>query len=208
MNHLKICKDHTECKIEMPKPGKNILKFRSHYMKSPLPFTIYADFETVNIPLPLPCPKVLQRAKYHQQALSYSWKLVSKYPTINTPESSTSPEGPEGQEGTEISWLPNQFKLFRGTSPEETLKEFQKDMLKLNKSLWYKLRPDHKWNATKKKFDIISNMIPLTEQEEEEFKKSTNCDFCNCIFDVKTTEEITLKRMAKIRSWSNSLLCK
>ena len=56
-------------------------------MKSKLPFYIVVDFETVNIPVQQALPekdlqKPFQIKKWQQQALSYSWKLISSYHEI------------------------------------------------------------------------------------------------------------------------------
>ena len=35
----------------MPKEGQNMLKFTNHHKQMRVPYIIYADFETLNIPL-------------------------------------------------------------------------------------------------------------------------------------------------------------
>ena len=49
--HKEICLDHDYCKVIMPKKDNNILKFKNHHFKNRLPFVIYSDFESNNVPL-------------------------------------------------------------------------------------------------------------------------------------------------------------
>ena len=49
--HKEICLDHDYCKVVMPKKDNNILKFKNHHFKNRLPFVIYSDFESNNVPL-------------------------------------------------------------------------------------------------------------------------------------------------------------
>jgi hypothetical protein len=176
--HMEYCKNHNACKIIMPTEDNKKLKFNSHYMKSRLPFVIYADFETINVPIQSATPnseKSYQTQKWEQQVLSYSWYLKSDYPNLVN----------GGQ------------KFYRSsTSSEDTLKEFVNDMINLNSDFFYKLRPDHHWNKRTQSFDIISNMLPLTEEEENQFQNTTHCNFCNHEFDKPKMENITFKRSA------------
>ena len=49
--HKETCLNHSHCKVKMPKKDKNILKFINHHFKNRLPFVIYSDFESNNIPI-------------------------------------------------------------------------------------------------------------------------------------------------------------
>ena len=44
--HIKICKENSTCKIEVPKPGETIT-FKSFNKSMRIHFVIYADFEAV-----------------------------------------------------------------------------------------------------------------------------------------------------------------
>ena len=43
--HERLCNDHDYCHVDMPKEGKNILKYRSGDKSLKAPFMIYADLE-------------------------------------------------------------------------------------------------------------------------------------------------------------------
>ena len=49
--HLTYCKNNETALIRMPTKKNNILKFKNHFKKLPLPFVIYADFECFTIPV-------------------------------------------------------------------------------------------------------------------------------------------------------------
>ena len=147
-------------------------------MKSKLPFYIVVDFETVNIPIQQALPekdlqKPFQIKKWQQQALSYSWKLISSYHEIIN------------SKGKSVKWQNNESKTFKGNSHEEVINEFVKDMKDLNKNLFYKLRPNHVWNKNTKSWDILNNMIKLSEKQEIEYKEAKNCNWCRDVFNEK-----------------------
>jgi hypothetical protein len=195
--HYKECQKHQSCKIEMPKRGHNKLYFKNHYMKSKLPFWIVFDFETVNIPIQQALPNNKPNEPYQikhdeQQGLSYKWSLISDKQTLKLPN------------GDIIDWQKNESKRFRGTSHEEVINEFVKDMVNLNQKLWCKLRPDLKWDKNTKKCIHVSNMIPLTDDQEREFQAATTCYWCEC---EETTNTFILKRKA-VRISDQKPLCK
>lgn len=45
--HIAYCRKQNHCKIEMPLPGKNIIKFKNHKNQLQVPFIIYADIESL-----------------------------------------------------------------------------------------------------------------------------------------------------------------
>ncbi|CAH1115853.1 unnamed protein product [Psylliodes chrysocephalus] len=45
--HLEDCKKFNETAIKMPEPGKNLLRFKNHKNKEKVPFSVYADLESV-----------------------------------------------------------------------------------------------------------------------------------------------------------------
>ena len=69
----------------MPKPGKNILKFTNHHFKNKLPFVIYSDFESNNIPIktsqPNPNKSYINPIR-KQEINSYGIYVHSDYPEI------------------------------------------------------------------------------------------------------------------------------
>ena len=183
--HIKTCENNDTCKIIMPKPGSNKLYFKNHYMSSKLPCFIAFDFETVNIPFVNLFPKQVkssQQRETHQQALSYRWTLISVYPTIRN------------KNGKMVKWQPNETKSFRGTNHKEVIDEFVKDILELNKKLFYKLRPGFEWNKETKQFEYFSNMIPLTEKQLKEHNEAKNCPWCNCLYNDKNDKVKIAKR--------------
>ena len=49
--HLTYCKNNETALIRMPTKKNNIIKFKNHFKKLPLPFVIYADFECFTVPI-------------------------------------------------------------------------------------------------------------------------------------------------------------
>ena len=49
--HLTYCKNNEIAFIRMPTKKNNIIKFKNHFKKLPIPFVIYADFECFTIPI-------------------------------------------------------------------------------------------------------------------------------------------------------------
>jgi hypothetical protein len=73
----------------MPKPGKNILKFKNHHFKEKLPFVIYSDFESSNILLSTTQPnpeKSYTNPIRKQEINSYGIYIHSDYPKIYKPQ--------------------------------------------------------------------------------------------------------------------------
>lgn len=48
--HTQYCKAHTVQKIKMPRPEKKIMEFGKQHCQHPVPFIIYADFESILAP--------------------------------------------------------------------------------------------------------------------------------------------------------------
>lgn len=85
IKHKEICNDNEYCKTIMPKPGKNILKFKNYHFKNKLPFVIYCDFESNNIPIKScqPNPNESYINPIHkQEPNSYGMYVHSDYPEI------------------------------------------------------------------------------------------------------------------------------
>ena len=49
--HIKYCGNNETVGVKMPTKKNNILKFKNHFKKFPLPFVIYADFECFTTPI-------------------------------------------------------------------------------------------------------------------------------------------------------------
>ena len=49
--HETYCRQHAAQIIQMPNEQNNILKFNNIYMQHPIAFTIYADFESLLLPI-------------------------------------------------------------------------------------------------------------------------------------------------------------
>ena len=84
--HKIICLNHDHCKIKMPeKKDNNILKFKNHHFKNRLPFVIYSDFESNNIPIstskPNPNKSYINPIR-KQTVNSYGIYVHSDYPEI------------------------------------------------------------------------------------------------------------------------------
>ena len=73
-------------------------------------------------------------------------------------------------------------------------------MKDLNKKLFYKLRPNHVWNKETKSWDILNNMIKLSEEQEKEYNEAKNCKWCRNIFNEQKEETIKLKRKALLNT--------
>lgn len=54
--HQEYCQEHAIQKINMPKIEDSILKFTAIHQQHPMPFVIYADFESLIVPLPTNTP--------------------------------------------------------------------------------------------------------------------------------------------------------
>lgn len=83
--HQEICFNQKPCNLIMPKKGKNILKFENHHYSSKLPFTIYCDFESNNIPIETsqPNPNKSYTNKISTQEInSYGIYIKSDYSNI------------------------------------------------------------------------------------------------------------------------------
>jgi hypothetical protein len=153
----------------MLKEGENIHKFSKHHMRTKMPCYIVFDFEATNTPYndlelieeikryskicedirthpkKYTSKEIKEYTKYqtntsytekiaHQMAYSYKWRVVTDYPVIFTP----------------------QHKLFRGKTPEETLRNFVKDLSRLEKIL--KL--------------ALAEVVPMKELTEDQKGKS------------------------------------
>ena len=87
--HKEICLDHDYCKVIMPKKDNNILKFKKHYFKNRLPFVIYSDFESNNVPLSTTQqnPNMSYINPISKQTVnSYGIYVQSDYPDIFKPQ--------------------------------------------------------------------------------------------------------------------------
>ena len=87
--HKEICLDHDYCKVIMPKKDNNILKFKNHYFKNRLPFVIYSDFESNNVPLSTTQqnPNMSYINPISKQTVnSYGIYVQSDYPDIFKPQ--------------------------------------------------------------------------------------------------------------------------
>ena len=49
--HMKYCGNNETALMRMPTKKNNIIKFKRHFKKLPLPFVIYADFECFTVPI-------------------------------------------------------------------------------------------------------------------------------------------------------------
>ena len=49
--HLKVCKNHDFCRIDMPEEGKNILRYQEGSKSIRVPFVMYADTECILKPM-------------------------------------------------------------------------------------------------------------------------------------------------------------
>ena len=89
IKHKEICYDNEYCKTIMPEPGKNILKFTNYHFKNKLPFVIYSDFESYNIPIkssqPNPNESYINPIS-KQEINSYGIYVHSDYPEIYKPQ--------------------------------------------------------------------------------------------------------------------------
>ena len=83
--HKEICLNHKYCNMILPKKDKNILKFHNHHFKEKLPFVIYCDFESNNIPIqtvkPNPNESYINKI-FKQEINSYGIYIKSNYPNI------------------------------------------------------------------------------------------------------------------------------
>ena len=50
-NHISYCGKNETVAVKMPTKKNSILKFKSHFKKLPIPFTIYTDFECFTKPI-------------------------------------------------------------------------------------------------------------------------------------------------------------
>ena len=57
--HQKDCRDHPIQAIKMPKEEKSTLKFTSTFMQHPVPYIIYADFESIILPVSTAQPSTM-----------------------------------------------------------------------------------------------------------------------------------------------------
>jgi hypothetical protein len=73
------CLDNEEAKITLPKTENAFIEFKNYKKQLKVPFIIYADFESILIPLK-------DKNKYQQhQGCSYGYKIVSAYPEYSKP---------------------------------------------------------------------------------------------------------------------------
>src|SRR5438093_1117046 len=170
-NHMKTCKKHKECRIVMPDETNNKLKFMKYVMKSRLPFMGVADFEALNVPIQSASPndkKSYQEKKMHQQASCYTTYIHSDYEKI----------------------VKSKYSLFRGKTTEENVKHFVDYIIGLNKEMYGKLRPCHKYDKASKKYIYTSNLLPLSPEEQNEYDNATKCFYCE---EILSTEENSSK---------------
>ena len=73
--HMKYCGNNETALIRMPTKKNNIIKFKRHFKKLPLPFVIYADFECFTVPIrtcqPNPEKSFTQSYQKHEPSYFY-----------------------------------------------------------------------------------------------------------------------------------------
>ena len=50
-DHISYCKEHSPQRINMPRLEESIMKFTKQHYQHPIPFIIYADFESILVPI-------------------------------------------------------------------------------------------------------------------------------------------------------------
>ena len=80
--HERLCNNHNHCETIMPKPGKNILKFRSYDKSTHIPHIIYADLEAIKKEIqscqPNPKDSYTEKKNAHI-ACSYALHMIRTY---------------------------------------------------------------------------------------------------------------------------------
>ena len=79
--HKSLCGNHDFCKIVLPGQN-NILKFKNHHYKNPVPFAIYVDFEAISIALNAGDPAGGVRKLKKQIASSFGAYIKSYHPEL------------------------------------------------------------------------------------------------------------------------------
>ncbi|XP_054720146.1 uncharacterized protein LOC129229795 [Uloborus diversus] len=77
--HHEFCKDLSPQRVNLPKEGENILKFENIHYQHPLPYAIYADFESIIVPLHSATPEdstsYMENVARHE-ACGYAYVVV------------------------------------------------------------------------------------------------------------------------------------
>ena len=213
-HHIIDCKGINEraITIEMPKEGKNTVKFKNHKNQLKAPWVIYADFEAnttkIEGPMNNPQQSSTQRTQLHE-ACGFAFRAV---------RSDGKSIGPIGYRG------PNTVKVFLEKLQEcekiirESLEQRQKgvhltkdETIKHNAATtcWI-CKEDNFGEANKKKVCMAQQAWCLScahkilghksipfEKASEEFKKSTKCGYCKSEFSqtykVRDHDHITGK---------------
>ena len=78
--HSTYCSNHTAQRIVLPQEGdKDILSFTATYLQHKIPYVVYADFESLLVPISSVTPagqKAYQEKKTHHVACSYAYIII------------------------------------------------------------------------------------------------------------------------------------
>uniref|UniRef100_UPI003D0B846D hypothetical protein n=1 Tax=Sulfurimonas sp. TaxID=2022749 RepID=UPI003D0B846D len=80
--HKTLCENHDYCKINLPTENNNILKYKNHHFKNPVPFVIYADFEAISIDVQGTALNENTKKLKKQIGSSFGAYIKSNYPDL------------------------------------------------------------------------------------------------------------------------------
>ena len=146
--HSKYCKKNETVAVIMPTKN-TILKFQNHFKKLPIPFTIYADFECLTIPVnscqPNPNKPYTQSYQKHEPS-GYCLYLKCL-------------------DGIGDKYKPIVYTKKSEDEDEDISKSFIKDVVKLTCNIY-------------EKYYKNSKPLNLTSREEKDFQSARRCHIC------------------------------
>ena len=162
---LKCSKNET---VAVKMPTKNaILKFQNHFIKLPIPFTIYADFECFTMPIHSCQPNPKENKKKNKESFTQGYQKHE-------------PSGYclylKALDGMEVNFKP--IVHTKKTPDEDISKSFIKHVTKLTLQIYQNYHKNPK------------TMI-FSSEDQKDFKSATLCHICeNDLYKDKETGKI------------------